>query len=204
MKNWEKLAEGTIAPRLACMISGIDPDAEWVEPAKPQPEAEYDAGWANDFWLAFLRANPGTHTALDERRVLAAEAARREREKWEKKQERLTLLADILNAVGCAALGQSHAYDWREPAPELTNVLALRAELDEMVAKVDVLHATCREYEQRIADLQKGRAQPSADLAELVKEAQRLRDKWPHNSELYDFLIDIAQAVAGMNAGGGK
>lgn len=87
MKNLEKAVEvyeegdGHLGQVLFDVLQTftIDPDAEYVEPAKPQPEAEYDAGWANDFWLAFLRANPGTHTALDERRVLAAEAARRER-----------------------------------------------------------------------------------------------------------------------------
>jgi hypothetical protein len=153
----------------------VDPDAEYVEPAKPQPEAEYDAGWVGEYWL--------THTVQQ----TAAEAARRERETEARRADTIVCIANGEDPGGY------------EDSTAMIAVRALRAERDELLWCNANQKRLLEQYQARLRE-----RQPPADLAGIVERMQDLREKRVSDPDIWmlcNAVIDLAQVVAGM---GGK
>lgn len=221
MKNWEKIqkvwndtpfsliCEGE-AWKAALRVVGVDPDAEWGEPAKP--EAEYDAGWT---WTFYSSQFPGYGALASDPRhkvtypkavaAVAAEAARREREKvasntitLQNKVEAARVQLATCGAVARGAFCPSEgSLGWSD---SLSAVQALRAERDELLWRNANQKRLLEQYQARLRE-----RQPSADLAGIVERMQDLREKRVSDPDIWmlcNAVIDLAQAVAGM--GGGK
>ena len=199
MKNWEKVNEvwdeipggdeGTDHWRQICHAFNVDPDAEYVEPAKPQPEAEYDAGWVEEFYDALLKRDTDWE---QDRADLCKEAARRERETEARRADTIVCIANGEDPGGY------------EDSTAMIAVRALRAERDELL--------WCNANQKRLLEQYQARLrerQPPADLAELVRLAESVDTIVNERRYIDPLFVDqsrlilrLAQAVAGM--GGGK
>lgn len=177
MKNWEAAAQLCCNRVEVLKLFGVDPDAEFVEPVKPQPapaKEEYDAGWVAGYWGSL----PGDLDAIRTRERIAEEAARREREKCAEEMQSLRAELDRMAAELAAVKAQ----------PQPSAELAENAKLF-MLCTVDPQWIVAESYEQAVYLWQKSTSGISEtalpDIVTLVSEEIVIQES-------------LAQAVAGM------